>query len=47
VRHIATPEVACVPLQEARVLSDLELLHRAGEDRPMVHAFSRIATGEE
>jgi DNA-binding transcriptional LysR family regulator len=46
VRHIATPEVACVPLRETRVVSDLELLHRVGEHRPIVHAFARIATGE-
>jgi DNA-binding transcriptional LysR family regulator len=44
VRHIAIPEVACVALQEASVVSDLELLHRAGEHRPMVHAFGQIAT---
>lgn len=47
VRHIQTPEVVCVPLQETSVVSDLELLHRTGEHRPMVHAFGRIATGEE
>ncbi|MFZ0091059.1 MAG: LysR substrate-binding domain-containing protein [Solirubrobacteraceae bacterium] len=47
VRHIATPEVACVPLQEARILSDLELVHRVDEHRPIVHAFGRIATGSQ
>jgi DNA-binding transcriptional LysR family regulator len=46
VRHISTPEVACIPLRETRVVSDLDLVHRAGEDRPMVHAFARIAAGE-
>lgn len=46
VRHITTPDVACVPLDETWVTSDLELLHRAGEHRPMVHAFKRIATGD-
>ena len=45
VRHIATAEVVCVPLQETRVLSDLELLQRDGEQRPMIHAFVSIATG--
>jgi DNA-binding transcriptional LysR family regulator len=44
VRHIATPHVACVALEETRVVSDVELLHRRGEQRPMVHAFARIAT---
>jgi DNA-binding transcriptional LysR family regulator len=47
VRHIQSPGVVCVPLRETHVVSDLELLHRAGEHRPMVHAFGRIATGEE
>jgi DNA-binding transcriptional LysR family regulator len=46
VRHISTPEVACIPLRETRVVSDLDLVHRADEDRPMVHAFARIAAGE-
>ncbi|WP_210493237.1 LysR substrate-binding domain-containing protein [Patulibacter sp. SYSU D01012] len=45
VRHVATPEVACVALEDASVLSELTLLRRAGEDRPMVHAFAAIATG--
>ncbi|MGI8713675.1 MAG: LysR substrate-binding domain-containing protein [Solirubrobacteraceae bacterium] len=46
VRQIAIPEVSCVSLQETRVVSELTLLHRAGEHRPMVHAFGEIATGE-
>lgn len=45
VRHIATPEVACVPLKETHVVSDIELLRRANDDRPIVSAFARIATG--
>ena len=44
VRYISPPGVACVPLPESRVVSELELVHRVGEDRPMVHAFARIAT---
>jgi DNA-binding transcriptional LysR family regulator len=44
VRHITTPEVACVALQETSVVSDLALLFRDGEHRPMVHAFAQIAT---
>ena len=46
VRTLATPEVACVPLDEARVVSDVELVRREDDDRPMVAAFGRIATGE-
>ncbi|MGX6448532.1 LysR substrate-binding domain-containing protein [Patulibacter sp. S7RM1-6] len=46
VRHIATAEVACVDLTEDRVRSELALLRRAGEDRPMVAAFAAIATGD-
>ncbi len=45
VRHIATPEIACVALRETQVVSELELLHRVDEHRPMVHAFGQIATG--
>ena len=44
VRHIATSEVSCVPLQDSSIQSDLELLHRATEHRPIVHAFAAIAT---
>jgi DNA-binding transcriptional LysR family regulator len=44
VRRIATPEVACVALDETRVVSELGLVHRQGEARPMVHALRRIAT---
>ena len=43
VRQLASPEVACVPLRETSVVSDLELVHRSDEDRPIVHAFRRIA----
>jgi len=46
VRHIATAEIACVPLQETHILSELEFLHRADDARPMVHAFGAIATGQ-
>ncbi len=43
---LATPEVACLPLDEARVVSDVELVRREDDDRPMLAAFGRIATGE-
>jgi len=44
VRHVATTEVACVPLEETQVRSLLALFFRAGEHRPMVHAFARVAS---
>lgn len=44
VRHIATPGVACVPLRDTRLLSELALVHRREESRPIVHAFRAIAT---
>ncbi|WP_022929331.1 LysR substrate-binding domain-containing protein [Patulibacter americanus] len=43
VRRIATDDVACVALDETRVTSELVLLHREGEARPMVDAFARLA----
>jgi DNA-binding transcriptional LysR family regulator len=47
VRRIATPEVACVALvARTRVVSELALVHREGEQRPMVHALRRIATDD-
>ncbi len=45
VRRIATEDVACVALRETEVTSELALLHREGEHRPMVHAFGAIALG--
>lgn len=39
VRSITTPGVRCVPLRGVSVLSELALVHRVDEDRPMVHAF--------
>jgi DNA-binding transcriptional LysR family regulator len=47
VRHIATADVSCVTLRETAVVSELEFMHRAGEHRPMVHAFGQIATGAD
>jgi hypothetical protein len=43
VRHVANADVACVPLEETRVLSELALLCRTSERRPMVHGFARVA----
>jgi DNA-binding transcriptional LysR family regulator len=44
VERFATSDVVCVALQETSVASELELVYRVGEQRPMVHAFARIAT---
>lgn len=43
VRNLAIAEVACVALEETRVRSELALLRRRHEDRPMVDAFARAA----
>ncbi|RZS79981.1 LysR family transcriptional regulator [Motilibacter rhizosphaerae] len=45
VRSIASPDVRCLALPEARVTSEVALVHRAGERRPMVTAFERVARG--
>ena len=45
VREIASPEVVCVNLRGVKVESHLELALLAGETRPIVQAFARIATG--
>ena len=46
VRHIAAPDVVCIPLQLSRtrpkVLSEVELAWRAGETRPIVQRFAHI-----
>jgi DNA-binding transcriptional LysR family regulator len=47
VQHIQSPEVVCIPLSQTRVVSELELLHRADEHRPIVHAFRRAATPQQ
>jgi DNA-binding transcriptional LysR family regulator len=46
VRHIATPDVACVPLRQTRLVSELELLQCVGDDRPMLAAFRQMATAD-
>src|SRR5882724_3153303 len=43
VRKIASPEVICIPLRGAKVLSDIELAYRSGEERPIVATFAQIA----
>ena len=43
VATIATAEVSCVRIEGARVASEVSLVHREGEARPMVAAFERLA----
>ena len=43
VRAIATPEVRCLALPGAHVRSEVAMVHREGETRPMVGAFERVA----
>jgi DNA-binding transcriptional LysR family regulator len=44
VRRIASPEVVCLPLRGARVVSDIELARVIGDSRPIVEHFAEIAT---
>ncbi|RKS80036.1 DNA-binding transcriptional LysR family regulator [Motilibacter peucedani] len=44
VRVLATPEVRCLSLPEARVRSEVSLVHRVGETRSMVATFEALAT---
>ncbi|HTH52876.1 MAG TPA: LysR substrate-binding domain-containing protein [Edaphobacter sp.] len=43
VRQIAGPEVVCPALRGAKVMSDIELAFREGEDRAVVGAFAAVA----
>ncbi|NYF78596.1 LysR substrate-binding domain-containing protein [Granulicella arctica] len=47
VRHIASPEVACIPIRGAKVTSNIELACLAGESRPIVQRFAQTATLKE
>ncbi len=44
VRQIAIPGVACLRLRGADVSSDVELAYRSDDNRPIVKAFTSIAT---
>jgi DNA-binding transcriptional LysR family regulator len=44
VRQIVTPGIVCLRLRGAHVSSDIELARRAGDHRPIVKAFTAIAT---
>jgi len=43
VRRIASPEVVCIPLRGAKVVSDIELARAVGDARPIVEHFAHIA----
>lgn len=43
VRRISSPGVVCIPLRGAKVVSDIELARVAGDSRPIVEHFARIA----
>ena len=44
VRHLASPEVVCLPLEGARIVSNIELAHSDGELPFIVARFAEIAT---
>ncbi len=43
VQHIASPEVVCLPLRDAKVESAVELAYIKGDARPVVERFVQIA----
>jgi DNA-binding transcriptional LysR family regulator len=45
VKRIASPEVVCLPLEGAKVVSEVELARLAGDTRPIVDQFTQIARG--
>ena len=44
VRRLASPDVACIPLRGAKVLSTIELAWMAGDARPIVKRFVQLAS---
>jgi DNA-binding transcriptional LysR family regulator len=44
VRRIVSPDVVCIPIRGAHVVSNIELAWRIGDTRPIVHRFAQIAT---
>jgi DNA-binding transcriptional LysR family regulator len=42
VRHIASPDVVCLPLRNVTVVSNIELAWLVGENRPIVERFAQI-----
>lgn len=45
VARIASPEVVCLPLRGAKIVSTIELACVVGDSRPIVKRFAQIATG--
>jgi DNA-binding transcriptional LysR family regulator len=43
VQRIAAPEVVCIPLRGAKVVSNIELAWAAGDPRPIVQHFAQMA----
>ncbi len=46
VRQIASPEVVCLPIRGANVVSHIELAVLKGDTRPIVERFAQIATAQ-
>ena len=44
VRLINSPDVVCLPLRGSKAVSNIELAYHAGESRPTVERFAKIAT---
>jgi DNA-binding transcriptional LysR family regulator len=44
VRQVADPDTVCLRLRGSHVRSDIELAYRSGDGRPIVKAFTAIAT---
>jgi len=42
VRHIASPDVVCLPLRDVTTVSNIELAWLVGETRPIVERFAQI-----
>ena len=45
VQRLVSPEVVCVPLRDAKVVSEIELARAVGDTRPIVEHFLQIARG--
>lgn len=44
VRRIASPRVVCLPLRDAKLVSNVELARVKGDSRPIVERFAQIAS---
>lgn len=43
VQRIASPDVVCIPIRDAKVASEIELAWRIGDARPIVERFTHLA----